>query len=558
MIRATFRTTLRPTFRMALGLGVLGHVAACYSGLSGYDPAADGTGSTSGAEEGSTGESAGTEEIAVSPSHLARLTRAEHQRTVTAIFGASIAAEVDFGKLPSDGKVGRFTSNAELDINIDSLDAYRMVAEDIGEAAGAHASELLGCAESPECVTAFVTAYGRRIYRRPLADAEVDVFVQFWNDHRQDGNTADAMRMVVTAFLQTPDFLYRLEKGADGDDGEVRQLTGYELASRLSFFLWGEGPDDALLAAAGAGELDDDEGLRAQVDRLLADSRADETIVRFHLTWLGIEALENQLVDADRYPQFEALRDDMVEETRQFVLHVFREDDAQLSTLLSADYSFASPELAAFYGDGVTSRDDAGRITLDGSQRRGLLTHASYLTSHARTPERAPIYRGKSLLIDVLCMPLVPPQGVNTTIDFDSSSSARQQIEDATAAPACAGCHAMINPLGFLFESYDGVGEWRTMDGEWPVETEATVALGTDLDGTYESATALIEKLPSSPDVAACITRQWLRFALARPEGIEDEGSIDAAAAQASGDMFELVGAIPQTEAFRYRRLPTE
>jgi hypothetical protein len=116
----------------------------------------------------------------------------------------------------------------------------------------------------------------------------------------------------------------------------------------------------------------------------------------------------------------------------------------------------------------------------------------------------------------------------------------------------------MINPLGFLFESYDGVGQWRTLDGEWPVEAEATVALGTDLDGTYANATALIEKLPSSPDVAACITRQWLRFALSRPEGTEDEGSIDAAAAQAGGDMFELVGAIPQTEAFRHRRLPTE
>ena len=182
---------IRATFRATLGLGVLGHVAACYTGVSGHDPAAaDGTaGSTSGVEDGSTSESDGTEEIAVSPSHLARLTRAEHRRTVTAIFGATIAGEVDFGKLPSDGKVGRFTSNAELDINIDSLDAYRMVAEDVGEAAGAHASELLGCDESPACVTAFVTAYGRRIYRRPLADAEVGVFVQFWDDHREAGTT---------------------------------------------------------------------------------------------------------------------------------------------------------------------------------------------------------------------------------------------------------------------------------------------------------------------------------------------------------------------------------
>jgi hypothetical protein len=549
--------TIRATFLLGLGLGALVHVAACYGGISGFDPSAgDGTTGASGTEDSGTDD--GAADVAVSPSRLARLTRAEHRRTVTAIFGAPVAAEVDFDKLPPDGKVGRFTSNAELDVNIDSLDAYRLVAEDVGEAASAHASELLGCEESPECVTAFITGYGRRIYRRPLEDAEVGVFVQFWDDHRQAGTTADAMRLVVTAFLQTPDFLYRLEKGTDGDDGAVRQLTGYELATRLSFFLWGEGPDDALLDAAGAGELDDAEGLGAHVDRMLADPRADETLVRFHFTWLGIEALETQLVDAERFPQFEALRDDMLEETRRFVLHVLREGDAQLETLLTADYSFASPELAAFYGDGVAGSDAEGRITLDGSQRRGLLTHASYLASHARTPERAPIYRGKSVLADVLCMPLAPPQDADTNVDFDSTSSARQQIEDATASPACAGCHRMINPLGFLFEHYDGVGQWRTEDGEWPVEAEATVMMGSDIDGTYADATALIEKLPSSSSLATCITRQWLRFALSRPEGTEDEGSIDAAGAAASGDMFELVGAIPQTEAFRYRRLPTE
>ncbi len=538
----------------------LGWIGSCYSGLelgggAGGDEAAGTAGATEAVAD--SGDSGGDADVAVSPSEVARITRAQYQRTIAAIFGDAIAGVVDFGKLPADGKIGSFASNAGLNVNVDSADAYRMVAEEIGTAAGAQAGALLGCAESDACVTAFVSAYGRRIYRRALSDAELDVFVQFWTSNRESASQADAMRMVVTAMLQTPDFLYLLEKGAEEDDADVRRLTGFELGARLSFFLWGQAPDDALLDAAAAGRLDDEAGLGDEVRRLLADARADETLVRFHTSWLGIDGLETAVVDPEQFPQFEDLRDDMAEETRRFVLHVFRQDDAQLATLFGADYSFASAELAAFYGAGVAGQGDDGEIALEASQRRGLLTHASYLTTHARSPERAPIYRGRSLLVDVFCNQLPPPDGVDTTIDFDSSASARQQIEDATSGPACAGCHSLINPLGYLFENYDAIGRWRTMDGTWPVEAEATI-LGTDIDGTYANAPQLLERLASSGAAEACVSRQWLRFALARPEGAEDEAAIAAAAAAAGGDMLKLVDAITHSDTFRHRRLPSE
>lgn len=529
----------------------------CYTGFSG-DPSVGAADDDSGADGGGSGDGGDdgvAADVDVSPSGVARLTRIEYERTVTMIFGEEIAADVNFDNLPADGKIGRFTSNAGLDVNIDSLDAYRIVAEDVGDAAGARAAELLGCDESPECVDAFVREYGRAIYRRDLEDAEVDVLVQFWSATRQEGELADAMRLLVTAFLQTPDFLYRLEKGEPGDDGPVRRLTGEEIASRLSFFLWKTGPDAELLDAAAAGELDTPEGVLAQAERLLADPRADDTLVEFHVSWLGIDALETQLVDLDRFPEYATLQEDMLEETRRFVLHVLREDDARLATLLSADYSFASPELAAFYGDGVTSVGDDGRIALDGSQRRGLLTQASFLTSHARSPERAAIYRGRSLLVDMFCQQLVPPNNVDTAIEFDTSRPAREQIEDATSGPACAGCHQVINPLGFLFENYDGIGRWRTTDGEYPIDAAAEV-IGTDVDDAYSNATELMLRLAESPQVASCVARQWMRFALSRPEGPEDAASIDAASEAAEGDLRAMIGAITQTDAFRHRRLP--
>jgi hypothetical protein len=533
----------------------------CYTGLNGTDPGADAAGDDaggvdeSGDDEGSADEGGDDTNVDVSPSGLARLTRREYQRTVTAIFGEELVADVVFDALPADGRIGRFESNADLDVNIDSVDAYRLVAEDIGDAAGARVDALLGCEESPECVAAFITAYGRRIYRRPLTEGEVEAFVGFWDATRSEGDLADAMRLTVTTFLQTPDFLYRLEKGEPGDDDDIRRLTGEEVASRLAFFLWQSGPDDALLDAAAAGDLDTPEGVLAQAERLLEDRRADDTLVRFHTTWLGIDALETQIIDAERFPEYEALREDMLDETRRFVLHVFREDDASLTKLFSADYSFASPALASFYGEGVESMSDGGKIELDGRQRRGLLTQASYLTSHARSPERAAIYRGRSLLVDVFCQQLVPPDNVDTAIEFDTTRPAREQIENATAGPACAGCHQLINPLGFLFENYDGIGQWRTQDGEYPVDAQAKV-LGTDIDGPYANATELVSRLGESPDVAECVARQWMRLALSRSEGPEDETSINAAHEKADGDLRALIVAITQTDAFRYRRVP--
>ncbi|MBL8740671.1 MAG: DUF1592 domain-containing protein, partial [Myxococcales bacterium] len=337
-------------------------------------------------------------------------------------------------------------------------------------------------------------------------------------------------------------------------DGEIRPLDAYELASRLSFFLWKSSPDKELLEAAKTGDLDSDEGLETQARRLLADERADYTILRFHSAWLGIDVLGTQLVDPTVFPDFEDLRADMTAETEQFILHLFRNDDARIEKLFAADYSFASPALASFYGDGVTDIGADGQLKLAPNQRLGVLTQASFLTSHARTPSRAAIYRGKSILVDVLCKQLVLPEDVNTTIDFDPTLPARQQIEQATSSAGCAGCHGMINPLGFLFENYDGIGKWRSVEGTYPIDATAEV-IGTDIDGEFTGATALAQKLAESDEAAECLSRQWLRFALARQDSALDDESVEIASERAQGDMRELLIALTLSDAFRHRRL---
>lgn len=499
-----------------------------------------------------TGKISDGQAVAVAPSSLARLTAVEYQRTVTAIFGDELVAGVQFETLPADGVVGQFATNAGLNVNADSADRYRIVAEQIGARAGERASALLGCDESEACVDAFIRSYGELIYRRPLSDDEVGVFRNFWTTARSQGSVNDAMRLIVTAFLQTPDFLYRLEQVPGGT---LAKLNGYELASRLAFFLWKSGPDRELLTAASNHDLDTRGGLAAQARRLLDDKRADFTLLHFFTAWLGIAVLDRQDVNPVEFPEYAGLRDDMIAETQAFILHVFRNDDAQLRTLFSANYSFASPKLATFYGAGVV-KTEGNRITLDPSQRMGVLTQASFLTAHARTPTRAAIFRGRSMLIDVLCKPLVFPANGNTAVNFDPTLPGRKQVEQVTSSPGCRECHALFNPMGFLFENYDGIGRWRTTDHGEPVNATAEV-IGTEVGGTMTGAPEFLRKLGDSEEVANCMARQWFRFALSRMDEAADEESIVSAATAAHGDMRELIVNIVQSDGFRYRALPT-
>jgi hypothetical protein len=504
------------------------------------------------------GRSAGPAGIGVSSARMLRLTRVEYERSVRAALGDEIVDAVRLDYLPSDGSSGPFASNVSFDATDDHVEAYRAVAELIAAEAGTHADALLGCdPTSSACVDGFLARIGAALHRRPLRDAELAAYRALFDQARTAGTHADGVRLALTAFLQSTRFLYRIEVGSDTGEEGIRQLTGYELATRLALFLWKAPPDAALLEAAESGALDSVEGIEAEARRMLDDERADAGLVRFHLEWLGAAHLANQDPDEARFPAFRGLIDDMEDETAAFVRHVFREEDASIATLLTARYTFVSPELAAHYGITVEAPADGTPVRASlPATRAGILTQGAFVASHGHDPTTAAVQRGRAIRERILCQPLQPPPPVDTVIDADPALSARQQLDAKTSPEACVSCHRLMNPLGFPFDHFDLAGAYRTEDeGGYPIDATGEL-IASDVDGPLDGAVELASRLAESEEVERCVTRQWFRFALGRDDADADEPSIRAAYqryAASGGDLRELIVALTTTDAFRHR-----
>jgi hypothetical protein len=497
--------------------------------------------------------------ICAGESRLPRLTRSEYERSIRDALGERAIAGFRADRLPPDGSVGPFASNAYFAVDDDGVEAYRTVAEAVGESAAPEMETLLGCGASPDeaCVEAFVGRTGARLFRRPFGADELASYLALYRTGVAEGTAADGFRLLVTALLQSPSFLYRIEIGVPTVEPDARALTGFEIATRLSFFLWKTAPDQQLFDAAAAGELDNADGIAMHARRMLEDPRADVALVEFHDGWLGVGDVLSHSVDDARYPEFATLKADMLAETETFVLHVFRESDARLSTLLTAPYTFASPSLAAFYGvEGLT---EASRIDLDPAIRAGVLTHASFLASHTHDATTAGVHRGKIIREEFLCQTMPNPPPIDTVIAPNPMLSSREQLEEKTSPDTCRACHVLMNPIGFTFEHFDAIGRYRTMDGEHAIDATGDVQL-SDIAGPIDGAVELSQRLAASESVHRCLAQQWLRFALGRPSQDLDRRSLDQAFAayDASGrDLRELIVAITTTDAFRYRRVPS-
>ncbi|MEM6294417.1 MAG: DUF1592 domain-containing protein [Myxococcota bacterium] len=444
--------------------------------------------------------------------------------------------------------------------------------------------EVYGCETDGEpnagCAEDFIRRFGARAFRRPLTDAEAQAFVTIYEDalFGEQLSFRDSLDVVLATMLQSPPFVYALEHGTPVDDveGTVLELDGYALASRMSYFLWNTMPDDALFAAAEAGELTTPEGLQQQVERMLASPKAKARVQSLVSQWLHIDGvglrlpLEDLAKEPDLYPEYSpALMDAMRTEVQALVERVVFEDDASgFDALLLSREAYVNASLAELYGvQGPADDETFMWVTLPAEERAGLLTRGAFLSVHAGQRFQSPIARGVYILEDVLCKELgdPPPTANDTPIepdvdDTEGPLTVRELVDVRTMDdPTCAGCHALINPTGFLFEHYDALGRWRTHEvySGLEIDAEAALTLG-DVAAPMSDAVALSESLVQSTDARACFAQRWTEAALdAEHFDPCTEDEVITRFVQ-TGDVRSLLSSIVSSPGFRYARVEGE
>ncbi len=495
---------------------------------------------------------------------LRRLTRFEYNNAVRDLLKVT-SRPAD--ALPGEEIGNGFGNDADaLGVSRLLIDGYRTVAHDVALAAVAadKLPELLGCdlaADEAACVASFIDRFGTRAFRRPLDESERTLLRDMFDKGKQlSGSAVGGVRAVLELVLQSPQFMYRIEQGTPIDEARnLARPTDYELATRLSFLLWGSSPDQALLDAASRGELHTKEQLAAQATRLLGDDRAKDVVRHFHSLLLQIAGLDGLVRNADYYPNFTAGLGALYRrETEAFVDEVIWKDDGRLGTLFTAPYTFLNAKLAAVYGIPGVTGDQLRKVDLDPTRRAGLLTQPSILSMTTPGSRTDPVVRGKWVFTKLMCGVVHdPPPDIPVLPEPQPGLSVRDRLAEHRASPACQGCHKLMDPIGFGFERYDGMGQWRETDNDLPIDSSGEIAVG-DVAGPFNGAVELGQKLAHSKDVQNCFAGAWLTFAYGRGETEADactRASLEAAFEQSGGRVTDLLVALTQTDGFLYRAL---
>jgi hypothetical protein len=498
---------------------------------------------------------------------LQRLTQDQYVNTVRDLLGLTNAASLGLD-LPSDEQAGAFRANSIVPIGDLGASQYMVAAQQLATLALGPAQTVLPCAASQlnaACVTQLITQLGERAYRRPFTAVEQAAYATLVGPTNAAGNFQASAQLVIEAMLQSPNFLYRVELAPpNAAAGTTTRLSDYELATRLSYFLRNSMPDDALLAAASAGQLSDPKGLVAQAQRLIGDSHFKDAITSFFTQWMDMDEMSTLTKDPTLYPSFNAsLAMAMQNELSDFATYVLMQGDRKLSTLLTAPYSFLSAPLYGVYGlPQPTSYSAATASTtpvmLNPAQRAGLLTEPGFLAVHAHPDQTSPVMTGKVIRENFLCQNLPdPPPNVDTSPPPpNGTQTTRQRFAQHESDPVCGSCHQLMDPIGFGFGNYDAVGAFHTTEAGQPIDASGTILSAGDLTGNFNGAVDLATKLANSQTAQHCVSLQWLRFGLARQDAPEDACSIAAidGAFDASGhDIQALIMSIVTSDAFGWR-----
>ena len=416
-------------------------------------------------------------------------------------------------------------------------------------------------AKETRCAKTILSTLARKAYRRPVTDADVQPLLRFYDDGRADGGFDGGIEVALQRLLVSPEFLFRVEtEPRSAVAGSSYRISDLELASRLSFFLWSSIPDETLIDLAARGRLKDRAVLDQQVRRMLADPRSSALTSNFAVQWLQLRKLGESTPAYDVFPDFdESLREAFRRETELFFDSVLREDRS-LTQLLTANYTFVNERLARHYGIPNVLGSDFRRVTLvEDSPRRGLLGQGSILTQTSHAIRTSPVFRGKWILQTLIGVPPPEPPANVPPLEEKKATGAkalsmRERMAEHRANPVCAGCHSMIEPLGFALENFDPIGRWRTMDDTYtPIDPSGMLPDGTrfdDLRGFRAALTRHPERL------AIGVTTRMLTYAVGRGAEYYDMPTVRRIVRDAAPREYTLpsiIAGIVHSDAFQMR-----
>ena len=409
------------------------------------------------------------------------------------------------------------------------------------------------------CARKILSTLARRAYRRPVTEEDIQPLLNLYQTGRSNGGFEAGIQTALRGMLVLPGFLFRLELDpVDVAPGAAYGISDYDLASRLSFFLWSSIPDDRLLDLAEQGQLRDPVVLQQQVRRMLADSRSEALVNNFAGQWLYLRNLGAKAPDSGVFPEFdENLRQAFQRETELFFASIVREDRSVVD-LLGADYTFLNERLARHYQIPNVYGSRFRRVTLNDEQRKGLLGQGSLLTVTSYNTRTSPVLRGMWLLENILGTPPPPPPPDVPSLKEDQDTEAltmRERMEQHRENPACAVCHRVMDPLGFALENFDAIGRWRTTSGaaDAPVDASGELPDGTRFDGPAELREILLSKREQFVET---FTEKLLTYALGRGVEYSDRPAIRKIVREAAPDYrwSSLILSLVQSTPFQMRR----
>jgi hypothetical protein len=540
----------------------------------GSGSAGSGIGSGTGGTTGVISGTAGTSGVVTPPppttctpgvpttSQLPRLTRAEYDATTRDLLGI----DVQPSSMLAPDTVGSVDQRAwdGFSTAADSL------ATQVMASATARAKVFPCTTDSAACVQQFITTFGAKAFRRQLTTAEVTRFQNLYTSRATltaTGTLDEALQLILKAFLLSPSFLTKAELSESTPSGSYYALNGYEMASRLSYMLWGTMPDDTLFSAAAAGQLSSASDILAQAQRMLQDPKARAKVADFHAHYALMGDATRWSEAAHDPTLFPAFKPSMVQtlsdEASKFFDYVTFDLKGTFQDLITKPVAFVNSDLAPIYGlPAANFGTDLQLTNLDQATRAGVFTHVGFLASYSSYNRTSPILRGAFLEKQVLCRQIgsPPPDAANTPVPTDATLvTNRQRVTQQTSPAACTGCHGtIVNPAGFALEAYDSIGASQTAEHDTgaAIDSTADVLIGANTVHVG-GPTDLMGAIAASPEGQSCYAQRWVTYAYERDLTSQDLCTVQSLASNMTGQsgytILNLITDLTQADSFRLR-----